>query len=417
MDHIASLHAMEILDSRGNPTLEVIVKTKKGAIASAKVPSGASKGDKEACELRDEDPKRYRGKGVTKAVDNVNGPIQKLLAGCKLNLEKIDTLMIEADGTENKSKLGANAIVGVSLAAARVAAVSEKEPLFRHLKKQQKYTLPRPMMNIINGGVHADSSLDIQEFMICPKASSFKEALRYGSEIFWSLKSILKKDGYKTSVGDEGGFAPDLKSEEEAFTLICQAIEQAGFKLKDDVELAIDAAASSFYDAQNHKYLEMKKKNKGENFKEKTADEQIEYLAKFTQDFPLISIEDGLDENDWEGWKKITEKLSNTIIVGDDLFVTNPKILKKGIKEKAANAILIKPNQVGTLTETFKTIELARKNDFTTIISHRSGDTEDAFIADLAVASCSKFIKTGSLSRSERICKYNRLLEIENFLL
>ena len=417
MDQIASVNAIEILDSRGTPTLEVVVTTKKGIVASAKVPSGASKGEKEACELRDDDKKRYLGKGVLKAEANVNGPINQLLIGQALDQKKIDTLMIEADGTENKSNFGANATVGVSLAVARAIALVHKTPLFRSIKKQNLYTLPRPMMNIINGGVHADSSLDIQEFMICPNAPSFKEALRYGVEVFWALKAILKASGYRTSVGDEGGFAPNLKSEEEAFDLICQAIEKAGFKLKEDVALAIDAAANSFYDSKTKKYIEMKKKAKGQPFKERTTDEQVDYLKKLTKQFPLISLEDGLDENDWEGWKKLTAQLPDMTIVGDDLFVTNAKILARGIKEKAANAVLIKPNQIGTLTETMQTIALALKNNYTTVISHRSGDTEDAFIADLAVATNSKFIKTGSLSRSERICKYNRLLEIENFLL
>ncbi len=417
MDQIASINAIEILDSRGTPTLEVIVTTKKGVTASAKVPSGASKGEKEACELRDGDKKRYLGKGVLKAAANVNGPINQLLIGQDLDQKKIDHLMIEADGTENKSNFGANATVGVSLAVARAIALSHKVPLFRSIKKQKIYTLPRPMMNIINGGVHADSSLDIQEFMICPNAPSFKEALRYGVEVFWALKSILKASGHRTSVGDEGGFAPNLKSEEEAFDLICQAIEKAGFKLKEDVALAIDAAANSFYDAKTKKYIEMKKKARGQPFKERTTDEQVAYLKKLAKEFPLISIEDGLDENDWEGWKKITAQLPEMTIVGDDLFVTNARILAKGIKEKAANAVLIKTNQIGTLTESLETIALALKNNYTTVISHRSGDTEDAFIADLAVATNSKFIKTGSLSRSERICKYNRLLKIENLLI
>lgn len=419
MNKIKQIQALEILDSRGNPTVEVILKTEDGVITKAKVPSGASTGTNEALELRDGDKKRYFGKGVLKAVGNVNGPIAKLLVGKSVkDQETIDNLMIKADGTENKSNFGANAILGVSLAVARAAAVSENLSIYEYLSKGKKPLLPCPMMNIINGGVHGDSSLDFQEFMIRPRgAKNFTEALRWGAEVFHTLKKILKEKGYTTSVGDEGGFAPNLKSHEEALELIISAIEKAGYKPKDQISIALDAAATEFYDKDKKVYFEMKKKLANEKFKTKTSDEQINYLKDLTKKFPIDSIEDGLSESDWEGWIKLTKELGNKIqLVGDDIFVTNPKFLKMGIEKKAANAILIKLNQIGTLTETLKTIDMAQKNGFNTVISHRSGETEDTFIADLAVATRSGQIKTGSLSRSERIAKYNRLLEIENDL-
>lgn len=419
MNKIKDIDALEILDSRGNPTIEVILKTDDGIITKAKVPSGASTGTYEALELRDGDKNRYFGKGVLKAVQNVKGPISKLLIGKTVkDQETIDDLMIKADGTENKSNFGANAILGVSLAVARAAAVSENLSIYEYLSKGKKPLMPCPMMNIINGGVHGDSSLDFQEFMIRPRgAKNFSEALRWGSEVFHTLKKILKDKGYSTSVGDEGGFAPNLKSHEEALELIISAIEKAGYKPKDQISIALDAAATEFYDSDKKVYFEMKKKLAKEKFKTKTSDEQVEYLKELTKKFPIDSIEDGLSESDWDGWIKLNKEIGKKIqIVGDDLFVTNPKFLAKGIEKKAANAILIKLNQIGTLTETLKTIEMAQKNGFNTVISHRSGETEDTFIADLAVATRSGQIKTGSLSRSERIAKYNRLLEIENDL-
>ncbi len=419
MDKIKQIQALEILDSRGTPTVEVILKTDDGIITKAKVPSGASTGANEALELRDGDKKRYFGKGVLKAVDNVNGPISKLLLGKSIkDQEAIDNLMIKADGTENKSNFGANAILGVSLAVARAAAVSENLCIYEYLAKGKQPLLPCPMMNIINGGVHGDNSLDFQEFMIRPRgAENFKEALRWGSEVFHNLKMILKEKGYTTSVGDEGGFAPNLKSHKEALQLIMLAIEKSNFLPKDQISIALDPAASEFYDSEKKVYFEMKKKSANKKYKTKTTDEQIKYLKGLTKKFPIDSIEDGLAESDWDGWIKLTKEMGNKIqLVGDDIFVTNPKFLQAGIEKKAANAILIKLNQIGTLTETLKTIEMAQKNGFNTVISHRSAETEDTFIADLAVATRSGQIKTGSLSRSERIAKYNRLLEIENDL-
>lgn len=419
MSKIKEIRALEILDSRGNPTIEVILKTDNGIITKAKVPSGASTGANEALELRDGDKKRYFGKGVLKAVQNVNGPISKLLIGKSPNdQETIDNLMIQADGTENKSNFGANAILGVSLAVARAGAVSENRAIYEYLANGKKPLMPCPMMNIINGGVHADSPLDFQEFMIRPRgANNFAQALRWGAEVFHTLKMILKEKGYATSVGDEGGFAPNLKSHEEALDLIISAIEKAGYKPKDQISIALDPAASEFYDEKTKVYFEMKKKLASQKFTTKTSDGQIEYFKGLTKKYPIDSIEDGLAQSDWDGWVKLTKELGNEIqLVGDDIFVTNPKFLQKGIEKKAGNSILIKLNQIGTLTETLKTIEIARKNNFTTVISHRSGETEDAFIADLAVATRSGQIKTGSLSRSDRVAKYNRLLEIENDL-
>lgn len=411
---IASCHALEILDSRGNPTLKATVVSESGAIGQAAVPSGASTGVHEAIELRDKDPKRYGGKGVLKAVENVNGPIHERLKGNSIfEQEEIDRLMIALDGSPNKKNLGANAIIGVSLAVADCAAKAKKVPLYRYLATQSKLELPCPMMNIINGGAHADNLLDFQEFMIRPiGAPSFKEALRWGAEIFHQLKKILQKQNLSTSVGDEGGFAPLISSHEEALDLILLAIEEAGYKPGKDVSLAMDCAASEFY--ENGSYIEKKKKQKGLSFKERSAKEQTAYLKKLIEKYPIDSIEDGLDQNDWEGWKYHTEELGKKIqLVGDDIFVTNTHFLQKGIDKQVANSILIKPNQIGTLTETLATIKLAKKHHYKTIISHRSGETEDTIIADLSVAFDTRQIKTGSLSRSERVAKYNRLLEIE----
>ncbi|MBM3184001.1 MAG: phosphopyruvate hydratase [Chlamydiae bacterium] len=413
---IESCHALEILDSRGNPTLEVTVKA-DGFFGKAAVPSGASTGEHEACELRDNDPKRYGGKGVLKAVSHVNGPLQNLIKGKSVfDQEAIDRAMIELDGTPNKSKLGANAILGVSLALVKCAAAAKKEPLYRYLGGKDATLLPCPMMNIINGGMHADNGLDFQEFMIRPiGAPSFKEALRWSAEVFHTLKSLLKKKNFATNVGDEGGFAPALSSNEEALDLICAAIEKAGYRPGKDFTLALDAAASEFY--VDGRYIERKKKEKGQSYTQKTAEEAIEMLSQLVKRCPIDSIEDGLDQNDWKGWALLTQKLGKTLqLVGDDIFVTNPKFLERAIKEKVGNAILIKVNQIGTLTETVETIQLAKKHGYKTVISHRSGETEDATIADLAVALQTGQIKTGSLSRSERIAKYNRLLEIEEEL-
>lgn len=406
MTKLQSCHALEILDSRGNPTLKVFVVSQDGQIGSACVPSGASTGEHEALELRDHDLKRYGGKGVLKAVDHVNTILSSHLKGMSLLDQKaLDLRMIELDGTPNKQKLGANAILGVSMAAAHCAAQAQKLPLYRFLSKEKTFHLPCPMMNILNGGKHADNGLAFQEFMIRPVgASSFHEALRFGAEIFHTLKTILHKKKLSTAVGDEGGFAPALSSHEEALDLILEAIEKAGYQAGKDVTLALDCAASEFY-------------SKG-TYLGKSVSEQIAYLKKLTQKYPIDSIEDGLDQNDWGGWKVLTQECGHqTQIVGDDLFVTNTQFLKKGIQEKVANAILIKPNQIGTLTETLAAIELAKKNGYRTIISHRSGETEDTTIADLCLAWNLGQIKTGSLSRSERVAKYNRLLEIEKELL
>lgn len=419
MSKIKKIEALEILDSRGNPTIEVILKTTDGIITKAKVPSGASTGINEALELRDNDKKRYFGKGVLKAVSNVNNEIDKLLIGKSVvEQEMIDDLMIKADGTENKANFGANAMLGVSLAVARAGAAVQNKAIYEYLNSKETYLMPCPMMNIINGGMHADSPLDFQEFMIRPRgAKNFKEALRWGAEVFHTLKKILKDRGFVTSVGDEGGFAPNLKSDEEALTLIVEAIEKAGYKPKDEISIALDPAASEFFDTKDNVYVEKKKKALKQSFKTRTPTEQIQYLEDLCKKFPIDSIEDGLAESDWDGWVEFTKEMGSKIqIVGDDLLVTNTKFLQKAIDKKAANAILIKLNQIGTLTETLQAINLAQKNGFNTVISHRSGETEDAFIADLAVATHSGQIKTGSLSRSDRIAKYNRLLEIENDL-
>ncbi len=418
MAYIEKLYGLEILDSRGNPTIEVHLHTSNGDHVKAAVPSGASTGEHEALELRDNDPKRYGGKGVLKAVANVDGPLFSLLKGAELTSQAlIDQQMLEADGTPNKSKYGANAILGVSLAVSRAIASSQDIPLYTSISGGP-YTMPIPMMNIINGGVHADSGLDFQEFMIHPiGAPSFAEALRYGAETFHALKSLLKKAGYTVSVGDEGGFAPSLKSNEEALAFIIQAIEAAGYKPGKDISIALDCAASEFYDKDKDLYYERKKKEAGESFSEKTADEQTAYLDTLIANYPIDTIEDGLDENDWDGWKTQTHALGSKVqLVGDDLFVTNSQFLQKGIDNHIANSILIKLNQIGTVTETLETIALAKENNYKTVISHRSGETEDTYIADLAVATGAGQIKTGSLSRSDRIAKYNRLLEIEQEL-
>ena len=415
MGKIAKIHGREILDSRGNPTVKVEVTTEGGVTGRASVPSGASTGEHEAVELRDNDPKRYGGKGVLKAVGNVNGPLAKLLKGWDVfDQEGIDRAMIEADGTDNKGNFGANAILGISLAAARAAAMTEKTPLFKYLSRGGEVSMPVPMMNILNGGAHADNSLDFQEFMIRPiGAPNFPEALRYGAETFHALKKLLKEKGHVTSVGDEGGFAPNLSSDEEALDFILAAIEKVGLKPGKDISLALDCAASEFYDKSKKVYYDKKRKGKGEKYEERNAHQEIDKLEKLAKQYPIDSIEDGLDENDWEGWKVLTDRLGARIqLVGDDIFVTNKTFLQKGIDEGVANAILVKVNQIGTLTETLETIALAKKHNYHTVISHRSGETEDTFIADLAVATQAGQIKTGSLSRSDRVAKYNRLLTI-----
>ncbi len=419
MTTIQSLHAIEILDSRGNPTLEVIAVASDGAIGKAAVPSGASTGEHEAVELRDADPRRYFGKGVLKAVANVNGPLSKLLVGKDIfDQSDIDACMLQADGTPNKSQFGANALLGISLAVAHAAACSKKQPLYFYLGGKEATLLPVPMMNILNGGAHADNLLDFQEFMVRPiGAPTFREAVRWGAEVFHTLKKLLHKNGYSTSVGDEGGFAPRLESNEAALEIIIQAIETAGFKPGRDITIALDPAASEFYDAAAKTYLEKKKKELKQTFLTRNSSEQIAYLEKLCSKYPIDSIEDGLDQNDWQGWKQFTSQMGSKLqIVGDDLFVTNSKFLQKGIDEKAANAILIKVNQIGTLSETLQTIALAKKHSYATVISHRSGETEDTTIADLCVATSAGQIKTGSLSRSDRVAKYNRLLEIEDAL-
>jgi enolase len=416
MAYVRSIKAREILDSRGNPTLEVELTTDQNVSAAASVPSGASTGENEALELRDGDPCYFSGKGVSRAIANVNGPIAQILIGEHVcDQERLDRAMIEADGTENKRHFGANAILGASLALARAGALTTKLPLYRYIGGADAQILPCPMMNILNGGAHADNSLDFQEFMIRPVgASSFNEAVRWGAEVFHMLKSLLKKAGHVTAVGDEGGFAPNLASNEEALDLILMAIEKAGYRPGSQISLALDCAASEFYDKVNHCYLEKKKKGKGRDFAERSVEEQVAYLTQLCQNYPIDSIEDGLAEWDWNGWKLLTKELGHKIqLVGDDIFVTNPKFLQKGIELKAANAILIKVNQIGTLSETLETIRVAQTHSFAAIISHRSGETEDSFIADLSVAVKAGQIKTGSLSRSDRVAKYNRLLGIE----
>jgi enolase len=412
MSEIVDVYAREILDSRGNPTLEVEVFLESGSFGRAAVPSGASTGEREAMELRDGDKGRYLGKGVLKAVDNVNTIIAEEIIGMEADDQiGIDTKMIELDGTEFKTNLGANAILGVSLAVAKAAADEAGQPLYKYIGGANARELPLPMMNIINGGAHADNNVDIQEFMIMPAgASCFKEALRMGAEIFHALRGVLKGKGYNTSVGDEGGFAPNLKSNEEALEVIMEAIVKAGYKPGEDVLLALDVASSELF--KDGKYT-----LENETQKVKTPAEMVDFYENLVNKYPIISIEDGMAENDWDGWKLLTDRLGKRIqIVGDDLFVTNPKILKEGIQKGIANSILIKLNQIGTLTETLEAIEMAKRAGYTTVISHRSGETEDTTLADLAVAVNSGQIKTGSLCRTDRVAKYNQLLRIEDEL-
>ncbi|HKP37007.1 MAG TPA: phosphopyruvate hydratase [Pyrinomonadaceae bacterium] len=412
MSQIDQIHAREILDSRGNPTVEADVILTSGQRGRAAVPSGASTGEHEAVELRDGDKHRYLGKGVTKAVANVNGLIARELKGMDaLDQNKIDRKLLDLDNTPNKSNLGANALLAVSMANARAASSFRGLPLYRYLGGNAANTLPVPMMNIVNGGAHADNNVDFQEFMIVPVgADKFSEALRTGAEIFHTLKSVLKKRGYATSVGDEGGFAPNLKSNEEAIETILEAIGQAGYHAGQDVLLALDPAASEFYDGQAYVF----KKSDGRKL---SSTEMISFWQDWASKYPIISIEDGMAENDWDGWKALTDAIGTKVqLVGDDLFVTNTKFLQKGIDRGVANSILIKVNQIGTLTETLECIELAKSSGRTAVISHRSGETEDSFIADLAVAINAGQIKTGSLSRSDRIAKYNQLLRIEEEL-
>jgi enolase len=414
MSEIVDVYAREILDSRGNPTLEVEVYLESGAFGRAAVPSGASTGEREALEMRDGDKGRYLGKGVLKAVDNVNNEIADEIIGMDADDQVgIDQKMLEMDGTEYKSKLGANAILGVSLAVAKAAAEEAGLPLYKYIGGANARELPLPMMNIINGGAHADNNVDIQEFMIMPAgACCFKEALRMGAEIFHALKSVLKSKGYNTAVGDEGGFAPNLKSNEEALEVIMEAIVKAGYKPGEDVLLALDVASSELFDKEKGTYT-----LENEPQKEKTREEMVAFYENLVNKYPIISIEDGMAENDWDGWKLMTDRLGKRIqIVGDDLFVTNPKILKEGIQKGIANSILIKLNQIGTLTETLEAIEMAKRAGYTTVISHRSGETEDTTLADLAVAVNAGQIKTGSLCRTDRVAKYNQLLRIEDEL-
>ncbi len=412
MTEIVDVKAFEILDSRGNPTIEADVVLSCGAVGSACAPSGASTGSREALELRDGEKGRFLGKGVLKAVENINTIIKELLLGKDANDQRaIDQLMLDADGTENKEKLGANAILAVSLATAKAAANAKNIPLYQHIADingtSGQYSMPVPMMNIINGGEHADNNVDIQEFMIQPVAAkTFSEALRCGAEIFHSLKSVLKERGLSTSVGDEGGFAPNLPSNEAALEIIGEAVANAGYKLGEDVTLALDCAASEFYKNDQYDLAGEGKKFDSTGF--------ADYLAELCDKHPIISVEDGMDESDWEGWATLTNKIGNKVqLVGDDLFVTNTKILKRGIDEKVANSILIKFNQIGSLSETLDAIQMAKDAGFSVVISHRSGETEDTTIADLAVATAAGQIKTGSLCRSDRVAKYNRLLRIE----
>jgi enolase len=413
MSVIAKIQAREILDSRGNPTIEVDVYTDGGHIGRAAVPSGASTGAHEAAELRDGDKKRYLGKGVLKAVANVNGALNDELAGIFVGDQAmIDRQMIALDGTPNKSNLGANAILGVSLAVAKVAAAEAGLPLYRYVGGTNACTLPVPMMNILNGGAHADNKVDIQEFMVMPVgATSFAEGLRMGAEVFHALKGVLKSKKLSTNVGDEGGFAPDLKSNEDALKLVMQAIEKAGYKPGDDVMIALDAASTEFYDAKKQRYV---LESTGDSL---TADDMIAMWKDWSKRYPIMSIEDGMAEDDWGGWKKLTKAIGDKVqLVGDDLFVTNTKRLAEGIEKGIANSILVKVNQIGTLTETLEAVEMAHRAGYTSVMSHRSGETEDSTIADLAVAVNCGMIKTGSVSRSDRIAKYNQLLRIEEQL-
>lgn len=415
MSTIVDVFAREILDSRGNPTIEVDVTLETGEVGRAAIPSGASTGENEAVELRDGDPKRYLGKGVTKAVENVNTVIaEKLIGENALAQVEIDKMLIELDGTPNKSRLGANAILGVSLATAKAAAEFLGLPLYRYIGGVNAKVLPVPMMNIVNGGAHSDAPIAFQEFMIRPVgAPTFREALRMGAEVFHNLKKVLKERGLSTAVGDEGGFAPAFKNIEDVLDTILKAIEKAGYKPGVDVMLALDPAASEFYKDKIYDYTIFE----GEKGAKRTSEEQVEYLAKLVEKYPIDSIEDGMAESDWEGWKLLTQKLgSKCQLVGDDVFVTNVKYLKKGIEMQSANSILIKVNQIGTLTETLDAIEMAHKAGWTAVISHRSGETEDTTIADIVVAVNAGQIKTGSMSRTDRICKYNQLLRIEEEL-
>jgi enolase len=415
MSLIIDVHARQILDSRGNPTIEVEVLTENGAFGRAAVPSGASTGVHEAVELRDDDKTKYMGKGVLKAVANVNDILAPELKGIDVfDQNSIDALMIEIDGTENKGKIGANAILGVSLAVAKAAAQESRQPLYRYIGGVNANTLPIPMMNIINGGSHSDAPIAFQEFMIMPVgAPSFSEALRWGTEVFHNLKKILHDRGLSTAVGDEGGFAPTFEGTEDGVETILKAIEKAGYKPGEDIFIAFDCAASEFYKDGKYDYT----KFEGEKGAIRSSAEQVEYLAELVAKYPVISIEDGMAEDDWDGWKLLTEKLGKTVqLVGDDLFVTNTKRLQRGINEDTANSILVKVNQIGSLTETINAVTLAQTNGYTSVMSHRSGETEDATIADLAVALNCGQIKTGSASRSDRIAKYNQLLRIEEEL-
>lgn len=412
MSHIHFIEGREVLDSRGNPTVEVEVYLESGAIGRAIVPSGASTGEHEAVELRDGDKTRYLGKGVTKAVKNVNTVISKALMHVDADDQyEVDHIMIDLDGTPNKSKLGANAMLGVSLAAARAMSIETGLPLFQYIGGIQANTLPVPMMNIINGGAHADNNVDFQEFMIMPVgAKSFKEGLRMGAEVFHHLKSVLKSKKYNTGVGDEGGFAPNLKTNDEALDVIMQAIHAAGYKAGKDIMIALDPASSEFFD--NGKYVF--KKSDGSK---KTSEQMVKFYENWVRQYPIISIEDGMAENDWKGWKMLTDAVGDKVqLVGDDLFVTNPKFLSKGIEQGVANSILIKVNQIGTLSETIDAVQMAHKAGYTAVISHRSGETEDTTIADIAVALNCGQIKTGSASRTDRIAKYNQLIRIEEAL-
>jgi enolase len=414
MSVITDIKARQILDSRGNPTVEVDVITQSGSFGRAAVPSGASTGKYEAVELRDQDKGRFLGKGVLNAVDNVNNILSRELKGLSVFAQNdIDRRMLTADGSDNKSTLGANAILGVSLAVARAAAMESGQPLFRYVGGVNANVLPIPLMNILNGGSHADNSIDFQEFMIVPAgAETFSEALRMGTEVFHHLKAVLKKKGMSTNVGDEGGFAPNLSSNEEAIKVVLQAIESAGYRPGEDIWIAMDAAASEFYDSEAKHYHF--RKSSGEKL---SSADMVSFWAEWTQKYPIVSIEDGLDEDDWEGWSSLTKRIGDRVqLVGDDLFVTNVKRLKKGIDTGTANSILIKVNQIGSLTETIDAVNMAKENSYTSIMSHRSGETEDSTIADLAVALNCGQIKTGSASRSDRIAKYNQLLRIEEQL-
>ena len=411
---ITEVRGREIIDSRGNPTVEVEVGLDGGGFGRAAVPSGASTGEHEAWELRDGDKSRYLGKGVLKAVENVNEKIAPELIGMEATEQAaVDAMMFELDGTKNKKELGANAVLGVSMAVAKAAASQVGLPLYKYIGGPNAKVLPMPMMNIINGGSHSDAPIDFQEFMIMPVgAPTFRESLRYGAEVFHSLKSVLHDRGLSTAVGDEGGFAPGLDSADDALAVIAQAVEKAGYKMGDDICIALDVASSEFYDKEKGKYVFHKSDGS-----EKTAEELVAYYAELKKNYPIISIEDGCDENDWDGWKVLTDQLGETTqLVGDDLFVTNVDFLQKGIDLGVANSILVKVNQIGSLTETFDSVELAKENSYTSVISHRSGETEDATIAHLAVGLNAGQIKTGSMSRSDRIAKYNQLLRIEEAL-